>query len=217
MRILCISDTHNQHRNIPPRIIANYNRGLDMIIHAGDITEQGTRREVDNFLTWFNDLNFEYKIFVAGNHDFFFENAPQEDIDELLSKYPNVIYLNDSGVEIEGIKIWGSPVQPWFYNWAFNRKGEEIKPHWNLIPPDTNILITHGPVAGILDKNRAGQNVGCPHLLSRLNTFENLKLHVSGHIHEGYGQIKEKGTTFVNASVLNYRYYMTNEPIEVNI
>jgi hypothetical protein len=67
---------------------------------------------------------------------------------KLLAEYPTVIYLNDSGVEIDGLKFWGSPVQPYFHNWAFNRIGDDICKHWELIPLDTDILITHGPVKG---------------------------------------------------------------------
>ena len=49
----------------------------------------------------------------------------------------HIIFLNDSGCVLENIKIWGSPVQPWFYDWAFNRtRGAEIKKHWDLIPKD---------------------------------------------------------------------------------
>lgn len=218
MKIITISDTHNQHNSIPSKYIDNKDNAIDMLIHSGDVTGSGWKKEVEKFLEWFNETNFKYKIFIAGNHDFFFEKAPQSEITALLAKYPNIIYLNDSGVEIEGLKIWGSPVQPTFYNWAFNRDEHVIGLHWDLIPLDTDILITHGPIRGYVDKNAWGDLTGCVVLLKKLPELTHLKLHVCGHIHEAYGKIhNEGGPIFVNASVLNLRYEMTNRPIEVNI
>ncbi|PQJ82612.1 metallophosphoesterase family protein [Polaribacter glomeratus] len=104
--------------------------------------------------------NNEIKIFIAGNYDFFFERAHRDIIKNKIPK--NVIYLNDSGCEIADLKIWGSPVQPEFYNWAFNIEcGKEIKQHWDLIPKNIDILITHGPPYGILDKTTRNDLVGC--------------------------------------------------------
>lgn len=209
MRIVCISDTHNQHSN----------KGLilpegDCIIHAGDVSGRGYKNEIVPFLNWFNELPYKYKIFIAGNHDFFFEEASKKEIDEMLNNYPNVIYLNDSGVELEGIKFWGSPVQPWFYNWAFNRKGDEICRHWDLIPLDTQVLITHGPVHGYLDLTLGGDVTGCPYLLGKIKELKNIKYHICGHIHEAYGIIEfADGVKFINASVLDARYVMKNKPI----
>lgn len=217
MKILCLSDTHNQHLNIPTRLISNEDGSIDTIIHAGDVSSRGTRDEVLEFLEWYNELPFKNKILISGNHDFFFEVADADDIKQTLSVYNNITYLNDSGVEIDGIKIWGTPVQPWFFGWAFNKRGEEIKKHWDMIPNDTDVLITHGPVKGILDNTADGDRAGCPYLYDRIIQLDDLKLHVCGHIHEAYGMLEEHGTTYVNASVLNRRYYMTNEPIVIEI
>lgn len=213
MKIVCIADTHNQHGLILPDDLKG-----DMIIHAGDVTSMGSKYDVEGFLYWFNKLPFKHKIFIAGNHDWFFEIAPQDEIDSLLKRYPDIIYLNDSGVEIEGLKIWGSPISPWFYNWAFNRLGDTIQPHWDLIPLDTNILITHGPIRGYLDMTTGGDITGCPRLLSKIYELPKLKLHVCGHIHEGHGIRKfKRGVNFVNASVLDDNYFMTYPPIKIII
>lgn len=217
MKIITISDTHNKHFEISNRFLENKDNSIEMIIHAGDISGFGGLNEIINFLNWFSKLNFKYKIFIPGNHDFYFENSSKEDIKILLSNYSNVIYLQDSGIEIEGFKIWGSGITPWFYNWAFNRRETEIKHHWNMIPLDTEILITHGPIYDYLDKNADGKNTGCIHLLEKVTRLSELKLHVCGHIHEAYGRIENDQTTFVNASLLNLRYMMTNEPIIVEI
>lgn len=218
MKILTLSDTHNQHKNIPSEVISNLDGNIDMILHAGDMTSSGSKFECTEFFNWFSQLPFRYKVVIAGNHDFFFDDAPDEDIQEFLSNYPDVIYLNDSGVEIEGLKIWGSPITPYFFNWAFNRIGDTIKTHWDLIPLDTDILVTHGPVYGYLDMTQDKRNVGCTYLRDKIQEMSNLKLYVCGHIHEDYGMIDTRpGPIFVNASVLNLNYRMTRLPILIEI
>jgi len=204
MNITFISDTHNKHKLIPSKYLI----GGDMIIHSGDLTSRGSEDEVRAFLNWYSTLPYTYKIFIAGNHDFFFESES-----DIMSYYPNIIYLNDSGIEIEGIKIWGSPVQPFFHNWAFNRYENDIGKHWGLIPDDTNILLVHGPVNGILDMTSRGISAGCPQLLNKVNNLKELKIFSSGHIHESYGGYIMDGKLFLNASILNLRYELKNRPI----
>ena len=204
MKFVIISDTHGQHKNL------TLPKG-DVIIHAGDISQRGKESEIIDFLNWFKDLDFKYKIFIAGNHDFFFEETSEKDIQRIIPE--NIIYLCDSGVEVENIKIWGSPITPWFYDWAFNRpRGAQIALHWQLIPHDTDILITHGPVFGQLDKTTRGENVGCEDLLHAIDKIKP-KIHICGHIHEGYGQTTSSKTKFINASVLDEKYGLTNPPI----
>lgn len=218
MKILCISDTHTKHKLIPSRFIENVDNSVDTIVHAGDVSSRGYKGEIIDFLKWYNELNFKNKILIAGNHDFYFEEGKPEDIAAMLAEYPNITYLNDSGVEIDGVKFWGSPVQPWFYNWAFNRRGTDICKHWDMIPNDTHVLLTHGPVKNYLDMTQRGESVGCPYLLDKISQMSNLKLHVCGHIHEAYGRVDfPEGGVFVNASVLNLRYEMAHYPIQVEI
>lgn len=204
MKIVAISDTHCRHRNV------KLPKG-DMIIHAGDISYKGSFTEVADFLQWFSSLPFPHKIFIAGNHDFYFEKTPAATI---LKAIPDgVTYLNDSGISINGIRIWGSPVTPWFYNWAFNRgRGAAISKHWALIPADTNLLITHGPAYGILDSVLNDTHAGDVNLLQQINVIKPA-VHVCGHIHEAYGRLKRSGTTFINASVLNEKYELVNPPV----
>ena len=215
MKITCISDTHNQHTHIPP----DWLEGGDVLVHAGDISGRGSLREVEEFLAWFNELPYTHKIMIAGNHDFWFEKMSTFAVNEMLQeKYPNIIYLNDSGVEIDGVKFWGSPVQPWFYDWAFNRMGTDICKHWDMIPLDTDVLITHGPMKGFLDMTVRGVSTGCPYLLEKSAEMTNLKLFVCGHIHEAYGKFEfPDGGVFVNASTLNFNYKVQNKPIVVEI
>ncbi len=208
MQFVAISDTHNQHQSLvlPP---------ADAIIHAGDVTSRGSEYEVVQFMEWFTSLDYKYKIFIAGNHDFFFEQAPQALIHKLIPQ--NVIYLNDSLVEIASIKIWGSPISPWFYNWAFNRhRGEQIKKHWDLIPNDIDIIITHGPAYDVLDTTANGDRVGCKDLKNKIQQTT-AKVHICGHIHEAYGPKEINAVKYINASVLNLQYNLANKPILITV
>ncbi|TCI92172.1 metallophosphatase domain-containing protein [Tenacibaculum sp. M341] len=207
MKIICISDTHGFHRGL------KLPKG-DMIIHAGDVTKRGEKEEVIDFLSWYQHLDFKHKIFIAGNHDFFFEKASPKEINELIPS--GITYLNDTGITIEGIKIWGSPIQPWFYSWAFNRqRGKEIQKHWDKIPNGLDILITHGPAYGVLDLTQHNQSVGCQDLFNKIREVKP-KIHITGHIHEAYGRLNMFGVDFVNASVLSVKYELTNPPIEID-
>ena len=204
MRFVIISDTHGQHQNlILPK--------GDVLIHAGDVSQRGEESEILDFLNWFSDCDFKYKIFIAGNHDFFFQKTPKYILEEIIPE--NVIYLCNSGVEVENIKIWGSPITPNFFDLAFNSdRGESISKHWEMIPSDTDILITHGPVFGKLDKTSRGENVGCEDLLNTIDKIKP-KIHICGHIHEAYGQIITSTIQFFNASVLDEKYKLKNAPL----
>lgn len=204
MKFVAISDTHCRHHNL------RLPKG-DVLLHAGDISYKGIQSEIEDFILWISRQRFQYKIFIAGNHDFFFEKKSISAINDLLPK--DVYYLNDSCITIEGIKIWGSPITPWFYHWAFNRhRGKEIKKHWELIPPDTDILLTHGPAYGILDTVINEQLVGCKDLLKKVLSVKP-RIHVFGHIHESYGTFMKNGIRFINACVLNECYELINKPI----
>lgn len=128
---------------------------------------------------------------------------------------PNGIhYLNDSMVEIDGIKIWGSPITPYFYGWAYNRnRGEEIKKHWDLIPDDINILVTHGPAYGIIDHSIEG-SVGCKDLLEKIEKITP-QIHIFGHIHQHGKTIRKfqnKDVKFFNSAVVNGKYEVIKKP-----
>ncbi len=200
MKFVLISDTHNKHEKL--KLPA-----CDVLIHAGDLTQKGKISEALNFLKWFKSQPARFKIFIAGNHDFCFDqNFLDENLQNELASN-DIYYLNDSGCVIEGLKFWGSPITPWFHDWAFNRnRGSEIKNHWDLIPSDVDILITHGPLFGVLDKTWRRQNVGCEDLTKIIleeKKFKNLKLHVCGHIHEDKGVKNLQGICFINASSVN--------------
>jgi len=155
--ITAISDTHNKHKQLNGKL-----PGGDILIHSGDISSLGRKHEVQSFVEWFNGINnYTHKIFIAGNHDMsfdrekllrdklaHFEGRTEYDTEcaegkpdwlkELLGihLHPNVFYLENSSIDIEGIKIWGSPYSPTFgYGWGFNvDRGYDAAQIWNQIP-----------------------------------------------------------------------------------
>lgn len=211
-KIVFISDTHNKHKHLTSKGMGNILGSGDILVHAGDCTSLGYKHEIEQFLEWFSNTDFKYKIFIAGNHDFGFEQ--QTDIAQVY-KDLGVIYLFDNEVTIDGIKFYGSPWQPEFHNWAFNlSRGEELAEKWEQIPNDVDILITHGPAYGILDYAPIGGHVGCEELYRKIVEVKP-KIHVCGHIHDGYGQKTMGGIEFLNAAVLNDRYEHAHKPIVV--
>lgn len=222
MRITFISDTHTKHSQVTSSL-----PGGDVLIHAGDISSRGYRHEIQDFIKWFSGIdNYKYKIFIAGNHDWGFQTEPKA-TEHLLELNPGSEYLQDDlfliGSDTEDyenmVKVWGTPWQPEFYNWAFNlpRQGWELEVHWNQIPEDTEILITHGPPWGHLDtvKSNPTNNIGCELLRKRVDTIKP-KIHVFGHIHTGYGYKFDGTTHFFNASVLDEQYLYTQKPMTVD-
>ncbi len=211
LKICLISDSHNQHKKI---VLPE----ADAIIHAGDISGMGREHEVIEFLNWFSTIgNFQHRIMISGNHDWLFQ-LNKTLAKEILSKYPNVIYLEDSEVTINGLRIYGTPWQPTFFNWAFNvNRGEEIKKYWDMIPSNgIDILVTHGPPADILDLCDHGGRVGCEDLLNRIKEIKPLA-NLFGHIHHSHGIVEKDGTLFINASVLNDDYRMVFKPHLIEI
>jgi Icc-related predicted phosphoesterase len=211
-KITFISDTHNKHKHLTSKGMGNILGSGDILVHAGDCTSMGQKHEINEFLKWFSNTDFEHKIFIAGNHDFGFEK--ETDIDQQF-KDLGVTYLFDNDITIDGIKFYGSPWQPEFYNWAFNLpRGEELAAKWEKIPDDVDILITHGPAYGILDYAPIGGHVGCEELYRKIVEVKP-KIHVCGHIHDSYGQKTMGGIEFLNASTLNDRYEYAHKPIVV--
>lgn len=202
-KIVCISDTHRQEKNlILPK--------GDILIHTGDFDIYGIAH-LEALNDWFGTLNFRDIIFIGGNHDLLF---PYYHKDVTKSLFTNAIYLENDSVEIDGIKIWGSPYSPFFsQGWAFNGFVDDLKKIWSTIPSDTDIVITHCNPFGINDVVR-GISQGCPALRDRLKEIKP-KYHISGHIHEGYGIYQDENTVYVNASIMDEFYTPINKPIVI--
>ena len=204
MRIVCISDTHEQHERI---VVPNG----DMLICAGDVTANGSTIALQRFGRWMQQQPHAHKILIAGNHDWCFERNGQS----LLP--PDIHYLQDSAIVIAGLRVWGSPWQPRFYDWAFNLdRGPQLAAKWALIPADTDILVTHGPPMGTLDLTPRGDRAGCEALAARLEHLR-VRLHVFGHIHHSYGVVERGGRISVNASICDEGYRAANAPVVVEL
>ena len=188
LTLVCVSDTHGRHREtvVPPG---------DVLIHAGDLTGDGSLSDVAEFDDWLGTLPHPHKVVVAGNHDWCFERQPER----ARARLTNAVYLQDEAAVVAGLKFYGSPWQPWFFDWAFNLpRGPELAVKWALIPDDADVLVTHGPPAGVLDRTRRGDHAGCADLLARVRAVRP-RLHVFGHIHEAAGTESDGATLFVNA------------------
>lgn len=243
MKIDCIADLHGNYPDL---------EGGDLLIVAGDLTARHTDGEFLEFCEWLDNQRYTEVIVIAGNHDTMLFKKDTETIVDTLKPYK---YLCDSGTEIQWseptltkdglehapsnysfankkLKIWGSPWTPQFPNMnphcmAFTRPYmQSLKDRWDLIPDDTDILITHGPPNGILDKVKRDYNasVGDMDLLRAVKDRIRPKLHVFGHIHEGYGQFILKhwpleeyvpDTRFVNCSIMDENYEPVNAPIRI--
>lgn len=215
MKLCLISDTHNLLSDIP---LSDFDEA-DVLIHAGDMCSFGATYEVSKF---FKELEFiknsgkiKHFIGIAGNHDRCFESNTEETLKLIPDWYH---YLHDSEITIDGVKFYGTPYQPEFFNWAFNLpRGNPLKDVWKKIPSDTDVLITHTPPHGILDLSLYGnEHCGCKDLLNKVKEIEP-KIHVFGHIHESHGHKKIGNTDFYNASSLNERYRYIHKPIMVNL
>jgi predicted phosphohydrolase len=206
IRLVCISDTHNRHKKIA--LPAG-----DILVHAGDLSGHGEPKEIAAFGKWLAGLPYRHKVVIAGNHDFLFERSPAEGR-ALLGE---VTYLQDSGAELEGLRFWGSPWQPWFYDWAFNLpRGEPLREKWALIPAGTDVLITHGPPLGHGDRTSRGEQVGCADLLEAIRRIQP-RCHVFGHIHEGYGTTREGQTACLNAATCDLDYQPVHAPLVLDL
>jgi predicted phosphodiesterase len=198
----------------------------DILIHSGDCTNIGLERDLRGFIYWFQNLKgFDTKIFISGNHDWCFERKEpwlyQLINDENLSQ-SDCYYLEDNFMTIEDpefsrpIKIYGTPWQPDFCNWAFNVPRDQLYKHWEKIPLDTDILITHGGPQEILDMNNHGEPCGCSSLRMYVDKIKPA-LNVYGHVHEAYGSKVVGETLFVNASTCTRSYVPSNKPIVVDL
>lgn len=212
MRLVCISDTHRTEPALPDG---------DVLIHAGDGTYRGERHELRAWWYYLQRQPHKHKIVIAGNHDISLDECMGRG-DSLYWEHVvrndyGLTYLRESEVTIDGIRFWGSPVQPHFYNWAFQKaRGDELARHWAQIPDNLDVLITHGPPKGFGDVNAHDSRIGDEDLLNRVLQVRP-RFHIYGHAHHGYGVREFNNITFVNCSVLNEDYVLVNKPIVLDL
>ena len=207
MRIVVISDTHGRHRELP-------DLEGDVLIHCGDFCNGFKINEQDlaDVDEWFAQLSFKKIIVIGGNHDF----VAQRKHREKETVFQNAAYLVDEPYQYQGVNFYGSPWIPELDGWAYYLSHDDRKKKWELIPPNTDILITHTPPRGILDKPRSGQSVGCTHLREKTETLSP-KIHCFGHIHASYGVHRTEQTTFYNASSVDSNFEVGNPPFKFDL
>ena len=242
IRIVCISDTHEQHHKV------NVPYG-DVLIHAGDFCLfDGTRRQVKNFASWFASQPHLHKVVISGNHDAAFQTMPDRAREWLKVKSRDsgaqvgCHYLENETVDLDidgrGLKIHGAPQHPGDYGMAFTTEDEEDrKAKWALFPMNSEIIVVHGPPYGILDETKWDEVArnpfdgaetriehsvrdGCRALRRKLEAMSDLKLVVCGHIHSGFGTSRlDSGALVVNAALCGAHHLLDlkRRPIVVDL
>jgi len=242
LRFVCMSDTHS----LTPHLKMAVPDG-DVFVHAGDFTRAGNPSEIREFNTWLGKLPHKHKVVIAGNHELCFDPSLGKTSDivsrsghigtsplnlmedsqaadqsvkcqDIKKELTNCTYLEDSSVEICGLKVYGTPHQPEYGGWAFNlARGQQCLNKWNLIPEDVDVLITHGPPLGFGDLTCTGVRAGCVELLHSVQRRIKPKYHVYGHIHEGYGVRSDGKILFINASTCDINYIPCNPPVVFDV
>ncbi|KAJ8110333.1 hypothetical protein OPT61_g6801 [Boeremia exigua] len=182
----------------------------DVLIHAGDLTNQGSYDELERTVAWLEKAPFEAKIVVAGNHEITLDEQFYEEKGsrwkwptwqsprgcmKLLRDSKTITYLENQSTVVSlkkpsgpqtCFRVFGSPSTPGNGNWAFEYQEQDAEKLWSAIPKDAQIVVTHTPPKGHCDAATKDDRSGCPALFQRLAVVRPL-LHVCGHIHEARG------------------------------
>jgi predicted phosphodiesterase len=237
-----MSDTHSLYHYIKFQVPAG-----DIFIHAGNFTAGGKPDEVVAFNEWLGHLPHTHKLVIAGNHELSFDPSFNFDLSPSSSKHQarsglfgqnrssdqqqqqpraddirklltNCTYLEDTGVELFGIKFFGTPWQPEFGPWAFGvPRGEQLLQKWHAIPANTDILITHTPPVGFCDRTARGEHSGCVELLTTIQERVRPRYSIFGHVHDAHGVMTDGRTVFINASTCDINYKPNNSPVVFDI
>ena len=207
MRIVLISDTHGKHEEL----------GMlsgDVLIHCGDFCHgyKNDGAQLAAMDRWFSKQQFVKIFCIGGNHDF----AAQERHANGIEIFENAIFLQDQEFQLGGLTFYGTPWLPDLSGWAYFLPDDDRQQKWSLIPPYTDILITHTPPFGILDSPRSGGNIGCSYLRDIVKEVAP-KVHCFGHVHASAGRLVKEKTIFVNAAVINSNYAVRHAPTVVEL
>jgi Icc-related predicted phosphoesterase len=216
MRLVAFSDTHGQHEEVTiPE--------CDVVVFAGDACRYGSRDEFIEFVNWYVKIP-AVRILVPGNHDFCTQKYLGFGKEACLNR--GIFYLADDFVTINGITFYGFPWTPPYGNFAWMADEAEMYDKLKKISVDVDVMISHGPPAGILDRSRKTREFTGSSAIYRFITEEynwpnkrdrDVSLHIFGHIHENYGRNRSNGCLFLNSSVLNLDYEMANKPHVINM
>ena len=228
IRFVCTSDTHEEE---------GWELGVpdgDVLIHCGDFTRYGSIEQTKSFVKKFTALPHKKKILIAGNHDVGFDLELYESLSKqrnkrkgyeyypkdpmlikgIVTENPDIIYLENEGIEVGGYKVYGIPYMRLYSRSAFQRNEEVVEKLWKAIPSDTDILITHPPPYGMGDKANCSLKGHCGAKFLRKEVEDRIKpiYHLFGHIHEGSGVYKKNNITYINCSRINKKHKVVNTP-----
>jgi Icc-related predicted phosphoesterase len=208
MKIFAISDLHGYLPDIP---------ACDLLLLGGDYCasrniEQQKRHLQISMKRWFEylieELSVKQIVGIGGNHDFMLQDDPS------IAEDLPWIYLQDAGVEIDGIKIYGTPWTPIYGHWAFMKDDSKLEHVFNNIPGGLDILLSHGPIMGVLDRNEEGKSCGSRSLWRKVQQCQPRQM-IHGHIHEAHGTYRVGGTMFNNVSHVNRQCEPVHEAMEI--
>ena len=207
MKITVISDTHGQHKQLG--VMSG-----DVLIHCGDMFNlfEPSGYDVDMMDHWFGKQKFDLILCVGGNHD----NNLQDRYEVEGNPFNNAVFLCDESYEYKGIKFYGAPWVPELYQQAFFKENEELEEAWSKIPNDTDVLITHTPRKGVLDKSSRGASYGCPYLSKALERVKP-RFHCFGHVHNSAGSLTKNGTTYINAAMAGRKHELVRGGFQFEI
>jgi len=197
MKIVAFSDTHGTHSrlDIPE---------CDVLIFAGDWSGITDKWSTTDFSNWLQKQPATHKIVIPGNHDQFsymFDDS--------------IHLLENRTVNIEGVTFLGSPYTREFMGWYYMKNDEDLNDMYESFPRSgVDVLITHGPPLGILDKHNH-EHLGCPALLKYVEDIKP-KIHIFGHIHN-VGMMFNGDTEFYNVAILDHSYIKQQEPTVLTI
>ena len=230
MLITVIADMHGNLKFKVPE--------TDLLLIAGDICPASHDRYIsigmqrtwleNKFKKWIYEQPVDHAIAIAGNHCWIWECAesevpiwfPKNCVDKEMVEDNKIEYIEDFLVFYKDLKIYGTPVQLSFNNWAFNREEESLQKYWDNIPEGLDILLLHSPPYGILDQTHhpkyPSKRIGSKSLLKRIKQVKP-KLVVFGHNHGDHGVVEEDGIKYINASLIDEHYKMVRKPIVIEI
>ena len=184
LRFVCMSDTHNkiQRLKIPDG---------DVFVHCGDAVNHLTSaRDLLVFNQFVGTLPHRFKLFISGNHCISLDPNRPDLSQNLLN---NMMYIQDQLVDIEGVKVYGTPWRPkrgcFYRSEAFGYDVHHIREDkWSFIPESIDLLLSHCPPYSIRDYSiRHGDRVGCSALLDEIVTRVKPRIHLFGHVHDCHG------------------------------
>ncbi len=205
--IVAMSDTHGRHHNLQVP-------DGDVLIHAGDFCRYGSRDDVNEFAEWFEAFPHRWKIVISGNHDAAMEKYLGYG---QAFTYRDITYLRGDWTLLKGgPKIWGGPWTPPFQSWHFMLEEGALAKKFATIPDDIDVLLTHGPPAGVLDVALLDNSfTGSTALADRVtqllnNDFDKPLVHIFGHIHEMNGVLDQGKYRAYNVSICDFKYNPVN-------